>query len=137
MLLNPTGELPLAEKPVRPSTADPWSTANSSWANGQKGPHSNGRGAAVSAVQPTVHFCPEPDQLVDEMSLPADTYWLFDHSDLVDCFMEPPLFENQGRHPFQFNTMAKYQQKELLLLHCSLTALPTIIFKKARLNTVQ
>ena len=61
------------------------------------------KGAAENAVKPTVHFAPEPDQLEDEMSLPADSYWLFDHSDLVDCFMELPRFDNQGRHPFPFN----------------------------------
>ena len=84
------------------------------FAHSTKGP-SPQEGTAENAVRPIVNFPPKSDQLEDEMLLPADSFWLTNHPNLVNCSMELPRFDSQGRHPFHFQTIAEYQQKDVKL----------------------
>jgi hypothetical protein len=37
--------------------------------------------------------------------------WLQHDSELAECFLEHPVFDNEGRLPFQFKTLAEYQNQ--------------------------
>jgi hypothetical protein len=108
----PCGVPHSAETPVRPGIPCPWKTSTNVISTSSTNVLSSQKGAATTAVKPTENFPPEPDQLEDEMLLPADSFWLSNHPDLADCFMELPSFDTRGRHPFHFQTIAEYQQKD-------------------------
>jgi hypothetical protein len=63
---------------------------------------------SIIAIEPIafIHDTSDPSNCIFPNSI------LFEQTELADCFLEYPRFDDQGRAPFRFETIQQYQAND-------------------------